>query len=334
MRRALVALLVCGPVVGLLGIAVVGSATATLGHDAPSPFGGDLGHPAGDVDPLPKCGDDLSRLALDDPGRHRNGRVGQRAIELRRESGRGTHGRGPRGGCSSNPTPSPPTTSRCHPAGPAPPTPYDPTDTVRGGPTSVRRGAAGGADLSACVYAYNHSASYVAAGPCARPPTPPSSTDRQAAVRRRLRNPEGAGSAPSGGPFSRLARPTSGAAGGRGGFNFYGLVQAAYAVAGVSLPAWPRTSSTPRQSWHPALAGTGRSRLLRRRPGFHRPRRPLRGCGERTNVMVDAPHAGADVRADPFPATPGASFGSLLYVAATRPNDGQRLHVPHVVGRV
>jgi hypothetical protein len=37
------------------------------------------------------------------------------------------------------------------------------------------------------------------------------------------------------------------------------------------------------------------------------------------NVMVDAPHTGADVRAEPFPATQGSSFGSLLYVGATRP---------------
>jgi hypothetical protein len=35
--------------------------------------------------------------------------------------------------------------------------------------------------------------------------------------------------------------------------------------------------------------------------------------------MVDAPSTGADVRAEEFPATIGASFGSLLYVGATRP---------------
>jgi cell wall-associated NlpC family hydrolase len=36
-------------------------------------------------------------------------------------------------------------------------------------------------------------------------------------------------------------------------------------------------------------------------------------------VMVDAPHTGADVRAEYFPSTPGASFGSMIYVGATRP---------------
>ena len=31
-------------------------------------------------------------------------------------------------------------------------------------------------------------------------------------------------------------------------------------------------------------------------------------------VMVGDTHTGADVRAEPFPATPGASFGSLLFI--------------------
>ncbi len=35
--------------------------------------------------------------------------------------------------------------------------------------------------------------------------------------------------------------------------------------------------------------------------------------------MVDAPFTGAVVRAEAFPATPGASFGGLAYVGATRP---------------
>lgn len=35
--------------------------------------------------------------------------------------------------------------------------------------------------------------------------------------------------------------------------------------------------------------------------------------------VADAPHTGADVRAEAFPATLGPSFGSLLFVGATRP---------------
>ena len=36
--------------------------------------------------------------------------------------------------------------------------------------------------------------------------------------------------------------------------------------------------------------------------------------------MVDAPHTGADVRVEAFPATPGAVWGSDIYVGATRPD--------------
>ena len=39
------------------------------------------------------------------------------------------------------------------------------------------------------------------------------------------------------------------------------------------------------------------------------------GAGE----MVDAPHTGAEVRQEPFPTTPGAAFGLLTYLGATRP---------------
>jgi DNA invertase Pin-like site-specific DNA recombinase len=41
--------------------------------------------------------------------------------------------------------------------------------------------------------------------------------------------------------------------------------------------------------------------------------------GSNSERGVDAPYTGADVRAETFPATPGASFGSLLFVGATRP---------------
>jgi cell wall-associated NlpC family hydrolase len=35
-------------------------------------------------------------------------------------------------------------------------------------------------------------------------------------------------------------------------------------------------------------------------------------------MMVDAPHTGADVRVEAFPATPGAPWGSDIYLGATR----------------
>jgi hypothetical protein len=39
----------------------------------------------------------------------------------------------------------------------------------------------------------------------------------------------------------------------------------------------------------------------------------------RSGPGVDAPHSGADVRAEAFPATVGAPFGGLAFVGATRP---------------
>lgn len=35
--------------------------------------------------------------------------------------------------------------------------------------------------------------------------------------------------------------------------------------------------------------------------------------------MVDAPYTGVDVRFDQFSSTPGAGWGSDIYVGATRP---------------
>ena len=37
------------------------------------------------------------------------------------------------------------------------------------------------------------------------------------------------------------------------------------------------------------------------------------------HVMGDAPHTGADVRVEPFPATIGASWGAAAFVGATAP---------------
>ena len=49
----------------------------------------------------------------------------------------------------------------------------------------------------------------------------------------------------------------------------------------------------------------------------HSPTRLI--VGSAPDGVADAPYTGADVRADPFLATPGASFGGLLFVGATRP---------------
>ena len=43
------------------------------------------------------------------------------------------------------------------------------------------------------------------------------------------------------------------------------------------------------------------------------------GVQDGRTMMVDAPHTGADVRVEAFPTTPGAAFGSEIFVGATRP---------------
>ena len=66
------------------------------------------------------------------------------------------------------------------------------------------------------------------------------------------------------------------------GFDCSGLVQAAYAVAGVALPrvAQDQYDATPKLA-PGARTRAGRSRLLRGRAGLHRPRRAVRRRGRR-----------------------------------------------------
>jgi cell wall-associated NlpC family hydrolase len=98
------------------------------------------------------------------------------------------------------------------------------------------------------------------------------------------------------------------------GFDCSGLVQAAYKVAGVTLP---RTA----QEQYDATAKLGPDDPLE--PGDL----VFFGSGptDVTHVgiyvgngeMVDAPYTGADVRVEPIPATPGSSWGSDVYLGAT-----------------
>ena len=87
-------------------------------------------------------------------------------------------------------------------------------------------------------------------------------------------------------------------------------------MAGVSLPrvAQDQYDATPKlAAGHAARAG--RPRLLRRRAARASTTSGLFvGVVGAQDVMVDAPHSGADVRADAFLGTPGASFGNLVYV--------------------
>ena len=228
---------------------------------------------------------------------------------------------GPKDRCSSSRPPSPPTTSPSRRAGAVPPSPYDPTDAVYAAARLLcANGAAGGADLSGAVYAYNHSASYVAQVLALAQSYAAARRGGHGHVgrRRRVRVP-----APwrCRGRCPRSGRPTSGVARRR----------ASASTARVSCrrptpwrawrcPGWPRTSTTRRRSWRrarPWRRATSSSSAAARRPSTTSGL--FVGVVGGQDVMVDAPHTGADVRAEAFPATPGAPFGSLLFVGATRP---------------
>jgi hypothetical protein len=204
------------------------------------------------------------------------------------------------------------------PGGANPPSPYDPTDAVYAAARLLcADGGAGGVDISGAVYAYNHSESYVAqvlALAQSYASSSPTTTAESGSS-------DSAGAVAVSWALSQIGTPyvwggeTAGV-----GFDCSGLVQAAYAVAGVALPrvAQDQYDSSPKLGPGAALEpgdlvffGGGPDSIDH--VGLYV------GVVSGRNVMVDAPHSGADVRAEAFPATPGASFGSLLYVGATRP---------------
>ncbi len=116
--------------------------------------------------------------------------------------------------------------------------------------------------------------------------------------------------------LSQLGTPYLWGGEGAGGFDCSGLVQYAYAKAGLALPR------TARQQYD---ASTHLGADTELQPG------DLVFFGANTQAidhvgialgdgrMVDAPHTGADVRLDAIPATIGSRYGDLTYLGATRP---------------
>jgi cell wall-associated NlpC family hydrolase len=203
------------------------------------------------------------------------------------------------------------------PGGANPPSPYDPTDAVYAAARLLcADGGAGGADIPGAVYAYNHSAAYVSKILAL------AQTYASASTTSVLTASAGtAGAVAVSWALSQIGTPYvwGGEAPGVG-FDCSGLVQAAYATAGVALPrvAQDQYDSTPKLAPGAALEpgdlvffGGGPSSIDH--VGL------FVGVIGGEDVMVDAPHTDADVRAEAFPAGPGASFGSLLFVGATRP---------------
>lgn len=196
------------------------------------------------------------------------------------------------------------------PGGANPPNPYDPVDAVYAAARDLcANGAATPAGLANAVFAYNHSDAYVnqvinlAAS--------------YHAAQAQLVSARTAGGVAVDWALAQVGTPyiwggeTPGV-----GFDCSGLVQAAYHAAGVDLPrtAQAQYDTSPQiPTDTPVLPGD----LV-----FFRS-----GPGEITHVglvvapgkMVDAPHVGATVRVESFPAAVGARWGAELVVGFTRP---------------
>jgi cell wall-associated NlpC family hydrolase len=173
-------------------------------------------------------------------------------------------------------------------------------------------GAAGGADLPGAVFAFNHDTRYVA-GVLALARAYGQDSAGAAAPGR-------AGAVAVAWALAQVGTPylwggeTPGA-----GFDCSGLVQAAYQAAGVALPrvAQDQFSAGPHLPPGAALEPGdlvffGASSTSVTHVGIYA------GVAGGQAMMVDAPHTGADVRVEAFPATPGAPWGSDIYLGATR----------------
>jgi len=211
------------------------------------------------------------------------------------------------------------------PGGADPPSPYDAPDAVYAAARLLcADGAAGGADISRAVFAYNHSASYVTQVLALAQSYGQVDTDGQSA------SSVGTPAATAGSEAGQVAVAWALAQVGTPyvwggetpgvGFDCSGLTQAAYRVAGVTLPrvaqdqfdASPELGSgTLLQPGDLVFFGGGPGRVSH--VGLYV------GVRNGKAMMVDAPHSGADVRVEAFPPTMGVSWGSELVVGFTRP---------------
>jgi cell wall-associated NlpC family hydrolase len=203
------------------------------------------------------------------------------------------------------------------PGGADPPSPYDPTDAVFAAARLLcANGAARGADIPGAIFAYNHSASYVQQVlALAQSYGDLSATAADVSLTT-------AGAVAVQWALAQIGTPYVWGGESPGvGFDCSGLAQAAYAVAGIRLPrvAQDQYDGTLKvAAGSPLLPGDlvffGGDRSSVDHVGLYV------GVFDGQNVMVDAPHTGADVRAEGFPATLGAPFGGLVFVGATRPS--------------
>jgi len=196
------------------------------------------------------------------------------------------------------------------PGGANPPSPYDPVDAVYAAARMLcANGAANGANLNQAIFDYNHATWYV--NEVLALAQTYGQTEAQTVA---------AGSA--GGvavdwALAQVGTPyiwggeTPGV-----GFDCSGLVQAAYKVAGISLPRVAQDQydgtaklgpGNPVEPGDLIFFGGGPSDVTH--VGIYV------GNGQ----MVDAPHTGADVRVEATPTTPGAPWGTDVVVGVTDP---------------
>ncbi len=200
------------------------------------------------------------------------------------------------------------------PGGASPPSPYDPTDAVYAAARMLcANGAANGADISGSVFAYNHASWYVTEVLSLAHSYGQSQAQTVAAGT--------AGGIALDWALAQVGTPYiwGGEAPGVG-FDCSGLTQAAYRVAGMALPRTaqeqydagpPIPANAPLQPGDLVFFGSGPTDVSH--VGIYV------GVQDGKAVMVDAPHTGADVRVEPFPATVGARWGDEVLVGASAP---------------
>ena len=224
------------------------------------------------------------------------------------------------------------------PGGADPPSPYDPTDATFAAARMLCANGAGGA--AGPGRGDGQRGTGRPAGPrlgCAGPswPTttrPPTSTRsshwprpwRPKVVRRqgRQRQERLSGQVALAFALAQIGTPYRwGAEAAGAGFDCSGLTQAAWAAAGIEIP---RVAAQQFQ------AGSVLPPSEPLAPGdlvfFAAPAGVVSHVGLYVGrwrgqaIMVDAPHPGADVRLEPFPPTPGATWGGEVFVGATDPS--------------
>ena len=192
------------------------------------------------------------------------------------------------------------------PAGGAdPPNPYDPLDASYAAARLLcTNGAGRPAHLAPAIFAYNHSDAYVRAV-------------LQLAASLGASAPAGAARIAVGFALGQIGTPYRWGAESPGvAFDCSGLVQAAWAAAGVRLPrvAQDQFDLGPRLPGGSTLE-----------PGdlvfFGAPGGGVTHVGlvvDGSGLMVDAPHAGAAVRVESFPLSVGSRWGDETYLGAVR----------------